>query len=121
MDDRPHSRRAASRLGAWALAGLLVLFAQRAGGQAVPGAPTIRIAAPPTGSVFALGAPIPLGATAADESGADLGAAIVWESDVDGALGTGATLQTVLSIGLHTVRATVTDADGRTSSDHVAL
>lgn len=46
--------------------------------------------------------------TATDDTG-DISASIAWSSDLDGALGTGATLAATLTAGTHVITATATD------------
>jgi subtilisin family serine protease len=55
-------------------------------------------------------------ATAIDDEDGDISANISWSSDVDGDLGTGASILAELSLGAHVITATVTDADGEESS-----
>src|SRR6267142_200952 len=56
------------------------------------------------------GRPVTLQAIASNTSGGDLSARTVWTSNLDGALGTGASLVvTTLTIGVHTLTARVTD------------
>jgi hypothetical protein len=55
-------------------------------------------------------------ATATDLQDGDLSAQITWDSSLDGRLGTGSSLQPMhLSVGAHTITATVTDSDGLTT------
>src|SRR5581483_7230476 len=49
----------------------------------------------------------------------NLGGALVWRSDKDGVLGTGATVSATLSTGNHVIVAQVTDRDGNTGTDLV--
>src|SRR5205823_6568306 len=66
--------------------------------------------------------PVLLGAVATDTEDGNLGATVRWASSRDGALGTGATLVVPsLSVGAHTLTASVTDADGATASASVAV
>lgn len=62
-------------------------------------------------------------ATAIDPEDGDISTDIVWESTLDGQLGTGALLVRAggLSEGTHIVTATVTDSDGLTGSDAASV
>src|SRR5206468_1172136 len=70
--------------------------------------PTRPAAEPPPG------APVTLTATATDDFDGDLGAQVRWTSNRDGVLGTGtgATRTLILTEGVHTLTAAVTDSDG---------
>jgi hypothetical protein len=74
--------------------------------------PALRIDAPLDGGTFEEGGAITLRATATDVEDGDLGALVVWESDVAGLLGTGAEIAALLARGTHAITATVTDGDG---------
>ena len=60
-------------------------------------------------------------ATAIDAEDGYIGSAVEWNSNVDGPLGTGASLEVQISAGTHTITASVTDAGGRTVSSDVTL
>lgn len=47
------------------------------------------------------------------DSTGDIGASIAWTSSLDGSLGTGSSITTSLSVGTHTITASVTNADGQ--------
>ncbi|HKA02687.1 MAG TPA: hypothetical protein VKD67_00110, partial [Acidimicrobiales bacterium] len=88
----------------------------------VNAAPTLTITAPASGSAFAFNEPIVLTANAADLEDGNLGAAVVWSSNLDGILGMGATLNpTGLHSGTHTITAQVTDAGGKSASTSITL
>ncbi|MBU0706048.1 hypothetical protein KJ807_02405 [Patescibacteria group bacterium] len=78
------------------------------------GIPTANILQPATNQEFKYGAIITLEGTATDDQDGSLtGASLVWTSDLDGALGTGALLSpNNLSLGTHTIRLEATDIDG---------
>lgn len=85
--------------------------------------PAVAIASPdPTPNVVPTqvqpGDPVTLEGSATDPEDGDLaGAALSWSSNVDGDLGTGATLvTTALSEGLHTITLTAADSGGETTS-----
>jgi hypothetical protein len=80
------------------------------------GAPTVTIVAPQDGTTAAFGVPITFTAHASDTQEGDLSAGIVWSSSIDGALGTGASIERTLSPGWHTIRAHVVDADQHVAS-----
>jgi hypothetical protein len=84
------------------------------------GAPVVTIDAPPNGSVFIDGDPITFEGTATDNEG-DLSEFLVWESDIDGPLFTGASFTTTLSVGTHTITASATDNDDLTGSDSITV
>ncbi len=84
-------------------------------------APTVAITSPPDGTVVDQGDAVTLVGTASDVEDGDLTASISWTSDVDGPLGTGASITPVLSSGAHTVTASATDAGGMPGSDILSL
>src|SRR5205823_549067 len=85
-------------------------------------APTVAITAPADNTEVLFAQTAAFTATASDTIDGDLGAAIRWTSDRDGALGTGASLSTKsLSLGLHTITAAATDADHHTASVQLAV
>jgi hypothetical protein len=84
--------------------------------------PVVTITSPEPGSTYGPSAQIVFSATAADpEDGALTGAAVVWTSSVDGAIGTGASFSRTLSIGAHTITAAATDAAGATGAASVDI
>src|SRR5262249_4228668 len=80
--------------------------------------PAGTVAAPAAGAtVFTTAFPVTLQGQATDAEDGVLTPRLAWSSDRDGALGTGGTIAVpTLSVGLHTITATVTDADGLTTS-----
>src|SRR5205823_4446103 len=71
--------------------------------------PVVTITAP-TATLFADGKPITFTATAIDTIDGDRSSTIIWTSNRDGAIGTGASFTTSsLSIGVHTITASATD------------
>ena len=84
--------------------------------------PLIAISEPVDGSTFEEGSPVLFTASASDAEDGDLDAAIVWTSDRDGALGSGAGIATsLLSRGSHLITASVTDSGGRTVATTVTI
>jgi len=83
--------------------------------------PTVSISSPFDSSVFVEGETISLEATASDFEDGDLSSAISWQSNIDGALGTGSVVQSVLSLGTHILTATVTDSANQTVSTVVNI
>ncbi|MEM1084528.1 MAG: LamG-like jellyroll fold domain-containing protein [Verrucomicrobiota bacterium] len=75
-------------------------------------APQVVITAPSDGSVFDAGTSINFTATASDAEDGDLSSSIVWSSDKDGVLGTGASItESGLSLGAHVITASCTDTN----------
>jgi len=84
--------------------------------------PVVTIGSPADGAVlFTAAGPITFAATALDAEDGDLGSALAWTSSLDGPFGTGASVSRALGVGLHTVTATVTDADGVSSQARIRL
>ena len=86
----------------------------------VNGPPSVTITAPAEGSSTTEGADLTLTASVVDED--DLAASLTWTSSLDGPIGTGASVTTAaLSIGLHTLTASVTDSRGLPGSDTITV
>ncbi|MCW9018136.1 MAG: Ig-like domain-containing protein, partial [Kangiellaceae bacterium] len=83
--------------------------------------PQISITAPVGGSSFSDGQSITFTATADDNEDGDLSTNIEWSSNLDGALGTGSSFSTVLSVGSHTITATITDSEGEEVSEIIIV
>ena len=64
---------------------------------------------------------VTLQAVVTDDVDQGLESSVQWHSDLDGALGTGASVAQTLSQGDHDVTASVTDSDGFSGVDHVML
>ncbi|MGK0442582.1 MAG: hypothetical protein ACJA0N_002394 [Pseudohongiellaceae bacterium] len=79
-------------------------------------APTVTIDSPASASTFLSSEVISFGASAFDPEDGDLSENIQWLSSLDGALGSSSLLTTQLSIGSHTITASVTDEDGLTET-----
>jgi hypothetical protein len=80
-------------------------------------APGVTITSPSQDTTIAAGDAVTLAATAADAEDGDLSGSIVWTSDRDGSLGSGASVvATSLSTGTHTITASVTDSRGATAT-----
>ncbi|MCA9839296.1 MAG: S8 family serine peptidase [Trueperaceae bacterium] len=83
--------------------------------------PSLSISSPLSGLVHPGGLALALNATASDREDGNLNAAIAWESDLDGSLGTGATINPVLSFGEHTITARVVDSSGVSASESIRV
>lgn len=83
--------------------------------------PTISISAPTSGGSYPQTSPINLAGTANDAQDGSLSASIQWSSNVDGALGTGASRSVTLTAGAHTLTARVTDSGGLTATASVSI
>lgn len=83
--------------------------------------PTLQITQPGEGDAFLASEPITFAALATDFEDGDVSANVVWTSDRDGWLGTGATVVTYLSPGTHLITALITDNGGATTTRYVGL
>jgi hypothetical protein len=84
-------------------------------------APTVSILAPGAGASFAQGTSIAFSGAATDTQDGTVTASMAWKSSLDGSLGTGGSLSKVLSVGTHTITASVTDSGGLSSSAKVSV
>jgi len=90
-----------------------------AGGDAPP---VVTITAPADGSSADQGTSVGFTGTATDAEDGNLTAGLSWSSDLDGAIGSGGSFSTSsLSIGVHTITASVTDSASQLGSDSITL
>jgi hypothetical protein len=84
--------------------------------------PTVEITAPASGSVYNQGETINFTGTATDTEDGSLTSSLSWTSSIDGAIGSGGSPSTSsLSVGSHTITASVTDSGSLPGSDNIAL
>jgi extracellular elastinolytic metalloproteinase len=82
--------------------------------------PSVTITGPPSGTSVSEGTAVNFSGTASDAEDGNLTASIAWSSSLDGALGTGGSVTTsTLSVGAHTITASVTDSGGLTTSSSI--
>jgi hypothetical protein len=86
-------------------------------------APAVTITSPTDGADVVVGEMVTFTGSATDpEDGALTGSALVWTSDLDGAIGTGTTFnRDDLSGGVHEITLTATDADGESGSASISV
>ena len=97
----------------------LVFAVGSAGGNT---APAVTINAPANGSTFTAGDSINFSGTANDTEDGDISSSLSWTSSLDGTIGAGAFFSTSsLSVGTHTITASVTDSGGLSGSDNISV
>jgi hypothetical protein len=85
-------------------------------------APVVAISSPADGSNFVAGQAVSFSGSAIDHGDGDLGASLSWTSSRDGAIGTGASFsRSNLSVGVHTITASVTDSGGLSGQNQVSV
>ncbi len=85
-------------------------------------APVVTISAPGNGTSVTQGTSITFSGTASDTEDGDISASIQWSSSVDGAMNTGASINTsTLSVNTHTITATVTDSSSVSTTDTISV
>lgn len=87
----------------------------------VNSAPVVQILSPSGGTTAAEGANWTFTGKATDKEDGTLSASLVWISNRDGKLGTGASLTKLLSAGAHVITAKATDSSGAVSSTTVGV
>jgi leucyl aminopeptidase len=83
--------------------------------------PTVSITAPANGSSFTQGTSVTFTGSASDVQDGSLSGSIQWSSSIDGALGAGASVARVLSVGSHTITASVTDSGGLGATSSISV
>lgn len=84
--------------------------------------PDVSISDPKEGSTFNAGDNITFNASATDNEDGDLTATLIWESDIDGAIGSGGSFSKAdLSPGVHTITATATDSGELSGFDTIQI
>jgi Leucine-rich repeat (LRR) protein len=84
-------------------------------------APAVTIDSIQNGAIFQAGELVTLSGTATDAEEGNISPAIQWQSNLDGALGSGASIQFPLRIGNHTISASITDGTGASTTQTVNL
>ncbi len=75
-------------------------------------APTVTVTAPTDGATLTTDQIITFTGTATDAQDGNLTASLSWTSSIDGTLGSGGSFNRALSLGDHTIQASVTDSKG---------
>ncbi len=84
--------------------------------------PNVSITSPANGSTFTQGTSINFAGTATDAEDGNISASLSWSSNLDGVIGSGASFSTsTLSVGSHTITASVTDSGGLPGSAMINL
>lgn len=90
--------------------------------QELAAAPELAISSPNNGDSFDAGSPVTFAASASDARDGDLSDSVVWESSLNGALGTGSSVTiSNLTAGVHLVTASVVNSSGRSVSTGVSI
>lgn len=84
-------------------------------------APTISIESPIDGLQVTDTEQVSFIASAVDAEEGDISSSTQWVSDLSGYLGTGQSLSTTLSVGAHTITATVSDSELASANDTIAV
>ncbi len=83
--------------------------------------PTVIITTPGTGSTLSSGSAATFTGAATDPETGDCTARLTWTSSIDGQIGTGGSISKALSVGTHTVTASVTDPSGKTGKASITI
>ncbi len=84
--------------------------------------PVVSITAPPDGSSFTAGDPVGFTGSATDPEDGVLTGKLSWSSSINGPIGSGGSFsKSSLSVGTHTITASVTDSRGRIGTDTISI
>ena len=84
--------------------------------------PVVNITSPSNGSSTEIGQSVSFAGTANDPEDGNISGSLSWTSSIDGNIGSGASFSTSsLSLGSHTITASVTDSDSLTGSDNITI
>ena len=84
-------------------------------------APEVSMSSPENDATFDSGVTISFSGTASDAEDGDLSGDLIWTSNIDDQIGTGGSFSAILSDGIHTIVASVTDSGGKTGSDSISI
>ena len=99
-----------------------LVFAVNPAGGGGNTAPSATITSPADGASFVAGTSVSFAGSANDAEDGNLTGSLSWTSSLDGNLGSGGSFSTSgLSVGSHTITASVTDSGGLSGSDSVAI
>lgn len=84
-------------------------------------APAVSISSPASGASFLVNRAITFTASASDAQDGDLSSTVQWTSSIDGIIGSGPSFTRTLSLGLHTITASVGDSGGLSGSAFVTV
>jgi len=85
-------------------------------------APVVTITAPADGSSYTEGATVEFTGTANDTEDGTLTGSLAWSSSIDGSIGTGGSFSiSTLSVGTHSISASVTDSGDKTGNDAITI
>jgi subtilisin family serine protease len=94
---------------------------EAAGSGPINQAPQVAIANPADGARFDSGAAVSFQGSGTDAEDGNLTSSLSWTSSIDGPLGTGGALTTVLRDGVHTITSSASDSGGRSGSDAITI
>lgn len=84
-------------------------------------APVVTISSPASGTNVTVGTSLTFTGSASDTQDGNLTSALVWRSNLDGQIGTGGSFSKGLTVGTHTITASVADAGGLTGQRTITL
>jgi len=87
----------------------------------VNNAPVVAINSPGNNTTFNIDTLISFDGDATDAEDGDLSSNIQWSSNIDGFIGSGANISTMLTVGTHTVTATVSDSSNASHTREVTV
>lgn len=106
----------------WFIDDVVVTADSSCGGGPTNSAPSVSISAPSNGASYNAGDSVTFSGSANDTEDGNLGGSIAWNSSVDGSIGSGSSFSTSgLSVGSHTITASVTDSGGLSDSAQVSI